>query len=184
MTRSAWPSTIGAISDGRTAGSWLKSASIWTTTPAPPSSAVRNPSRYARPRPCLAVRWRTRTRGSDCGQLVGQAAGAVGRVVVDDEQRRAGQARRGSRPRPGRCFRPRHRSGGRPRRRTRAWGRRRAPRSTVAVTGGSASRQVYPGAPAGAATGRRRSRRSGCVPPLASVPTTEGQPVGGSGPAR
>jgi len=63
-TRSALLSTTGPISAGRTAGSWLKSASIWTTIAAPPSIARPNPSRYARPRPCFALRWRTRTRSS------------------------------------------------------------------------------------------------------------------------
>ena len=49
---------------GRTAGSCDQSASIWMTMLAPPASATPNPSRYARPRPCLPGRWRTRMRGS------------------------------------------------------------------------------------------------------------------------
>ena len=47
-------------------------------------------------------------------------AGPVGRAVVDDEQRRAGQRRRGSRPRSPAGSRPRRRSAGRPTRRAEA----------------------------------------------------------------
>src|SRR3954453_20480052 len=64
MTRSASPRSTGSISDGRIPGSCDQSASIWTTTAAPEARATVKPSRYARPRPAFAGRWRTRTRGS------------------------------------------------------------------------------------------------------------------------
>ena len=49
------------------------------------SRAWRKPAMYALPRPSLAARCRTLTSGTLRRQLVGELAGAVGGVVVDDQ---------------------------------------------------------------------------------------------------
>ncbi len=69
-----------------------------------------NPSRYARPRPCLAGRGGPGF-GVGAGQLVSQLTGPVGRAVVDHEERRPGRIARIA-PRWGRGSPPRCRWAG------------------------------------------------------------------------
>ena len=75
-----------ASSRARSAGSCEKSASISRTNAAPPSSACAKPGEVRRARgPRARVRCSTSTAVVLGGQAVGDLAGAVGRVVVDDE---------------------------------------------------------------------------------------------------
>ena len=100
MTRSAVPSSTGAMSDGRAAGSWLKSASIWTTTDAP-LECDREPVQVGPPETLLRRPMSDADAFVGRGQLVGDAAGPVRRTVVDHEQHGAGdrcEDRLGDRP--------------------------------------------------------------------------------------
>ena len=83
------------------AGSWLKSASIWTTVVAPPASATREAVEVGAAEALLEGAMADPDPRVGGGQRVGQPSGAVGRAVVDDEQRRGRQRREdGGRDRP------------------------------------------------------------------------------------
>ena len=75
-------------------GGWLKSASRLRKKSYPWSMANRIPARIAVPSPSLPARWMTWTSAGAALQIVGDRARAVGRVVVDDQDRRVGRRRR------------------------------------------------------------------------------------------
>ena len=74
-------------------GSWLKSASIWTTVVAPPASATREAIEIGAAEALLVRPMPDPDPWVGGGQRVGQPSGAIGRLVVDDEQRRVRQRR-------------------------------------------------------------------------------------------
>ena len=77
----------GPTSAGRVAGSWLKSASIWTTTVAPPARATAEAVEIGAAQALLGRPMTDTDARIGDGEPVGKVAGAIRRAVVHDEQR-------------------------------------------------------------------------------------------------